>query len=71
MFNQPEPAFHGVVYAKDFPGSPFAVGAAPVMLRNEGAALAPYGMDFDAGAWIKGKGLARRLWPRRHVPGDI
>lgn len=41
MFNQPEPAFHGVVYAKDFPASPYAVRCRTVLLRNEGAALAP------------------------------
>jgi O-acetylhomoserine (thiol)-lyase len=41
MFNQPEPAFHGVVYARDFPGSPYAVRCRTVGLRNEGAALAP------------------------------
>ena len=41
MFNQPEPAFHGVVYARDFPESPYAVRCRTVGLRNEGAALAP------------------------------
>ena len=29
MFNQPEPAFHGVVFARDFPERPFTVRAAP------------------------------------------
>ena len=42
MFNRPEPAFHGVVYATDFPGSPFAVRCRTVLLRNEGATLAPF-----------------------------
>jgi O-acetylhomoserine (thiol)-lyase len=42
MFNTPEPAFHGVVYAKDFPASPYAVRCRTVGLRNEGATLAPF-----------------------------
>jgi len=42
MFNRPEPAFHGVVYARDFPGSAYAVRCRTVGLRNEGAALAPF-----------------------------
>jgi O-acetylhomoserine (thiol)-lyase len=42
MFTQPEPAFHGVVYASDFPASPFAVRCRTVLLRNDGAALAPF-----------------------------
>jgi O-acetylhomoserine (thiol)-lyase len=42
MFNRPEPAFHGVVYARDFPISPYAVRCRTVGLRNEGAALAPF-----------------------------
>jgi len=42
MFNRPEPAFHGVVYATDFPASPYAVRCRTLMLRNEGAALAPF-----------------------------
>ena len=42
MFNQPEPAFHGVVYARDFPENPYAVRCRSVGLRNEGAALAPH-----------------------------
>jgi len=41
MFNLPEPAFHGVVYARDFPGSAYAVRCRTVGLRNEGAALSP------------------------------
>jgi O-acetylhomoserine (thiol)-lyase len=41
MFNRPEAAFHGVVYAEDFPASPYAVRCRTVLLRNEGAALAP------------------------------
>jgi O-acetylhomoserine (thiol)-lyase len=41
MFSRPEPAFHGVVYARDFPECPYAVRCRTVGLRNEGAALAP------------------------------
>ncbi len=41
QFNQPEPAFHDVVFARDFPERAFAVRARSVMLRNTGATLAP------------------------------
>ena len=34
MFNQPEPAFHGVVFARDFPERPFVVRARSTQLRN-------------------------------------
>jgi O-acetylhomoserine (thiol)-lyase len=40
-FNQPEPAFHGVVFARDFPERPFTVRARSVQLRNTGATLSP------------------------------
>jgi O-acetylhomoserine (thiol)-lyase len=43
MFNLPEPAFHGVVYAKDFPDAPFAVRCRTVSLRNSGSTLSPLG----------------------------
>jgi O-acetylhomoserine (thiol)-lyase len=42
MFNQPEPAFHGVVFARDFPDTAFAVRARSVALRNTGATLPPF-----------------------------
>ena len=42
MFTTPEPAFHDVVYARDFPDTAFAVRARTVGLRNTGAALAPF-----------------------------
>jgi O-acetylhomoserine (thiol)-lyase len=42
MFNLPEPAFHDVVFARDFPDRAFAVRARAVMLRNTGATLAPF-----------------------------
>ncbi len=41
MFNEPEPAFHGVVFARDFPEHAFAVRARSVTLRNTGATLSP------------------------------
>jgi len=42
MFNLPEPAFHNVVFARDFPERPFAVRARSVPLRNTGATLSPF-----------------------------
>ena len=42
MFNRPEPAFHNVVFARDFPERPFAVRARSVPLRNTGATLSPF-----------------------------
>jgi O-acetylhomoserine (thiol)-lyase len=42
MFNRPEPAFHGVVYAEEFPGQAYAVRARSVSLRNTGATLSPF-----------------------------
>ncbi len=41
LFNQPEPAFHDVVFARDFPDRPFTVRARSVQLRNTGATLSP------------------------------
>ncbi|MGO9964698.1 MAG: O-acetylhomoserine aminocarboxypropyltransferase/cysteine synthase family protein [Acidimicrobiales bacterium] len=43
MFNRPEPAFHGVVYAEQFPEAPYAVRCRTVSLRNSGATLSPLG----------------------------
>jgi len=43
MFNRPEPAFHGVVYAEQFPEAPYAVRCRTVCLRNAGATLSPFG----------------------------
>jgi O-acetylhomoserine (thiol)-lyase len=40
-FNRPEPAFHDVVFARDFPERPFTVRARSVQLRNTGATLSP------------------------------
>jgi O-acetylhomoserine (thiol)-lyase len=42
MFTRPEPAFHGVVYTRDFPDRAYAVRCRTVGLRNEGAALSPF-----------------------------
>jgi len=42
-FNRPEPAFHGVVYAEQFPGAPYAVRCRTVNLRNSGSTLSPLG----------------------------
>ena len=42
MFNRPEPAFHGVVYAEQFPDDAYIVRCRTVGLRNGGATLAPF-----------------------------
>ena len=42
MFNLPEPAFHNVIFARDFPERAFAVRARSVQLRNTGATLSPF-----------------------------
>ena len=39
---EPEPAFHGVRYATDFPDAPYATRCRTVGLRNTGAALSPF-----------------------------
>jgi O-acetylhomoserine (thiol)-lyase len=41
-FNEPEIAFHNVVFAKDFPERPFVVRARAIQLRNTGATLSPF-----------------------------
>lgn len=41
-FNRPEPAFHGVVFARDFPDRAYAVRARSILLRNTGATLSPF-----------------------------
>ncbi len=41
-FCQPEPSFHDVVFARDFPQHPFAVRTRSVLLRNTGATLSPF-----------------------------
>jgi O-acetylhomoserine (thiol)-lyase len=42
MFNEPETAFHNVVFARDFPERPFIVRARAIQLRNTGATLSPF-----------------------------
>jgi O-acetylhomoserine (thiol)-lyase len=42
MFNEPEIAFHDVVFARDFPERPFVVRARSIQLRNTGATLSPF-----------------------------
>src|SRR6202167_470134 len=42
MFNEPEIAFHNVVFARDFPQRPFVVRARAIQLRNTGATLSPF-----------------------------
>ncbi|MGH8995183.1 MAG: O-acetylhomoserine aminocarboxypropyltransferase/cysteine synthase family protein, partial [Acidimicrobiales bacterium] len=42
MLNRPEPAFHGVVYARDFPDKPYIVRCRTVGLRNGGSTLSPF-----------------------------
>jgi O-acetylhomoserine (thiol)-lyase len=41
-FNRPEPAFHQVVFARDFPERAFVVRARALQLRNSGATLSPF-----------------------------
>jgi O-acetylhomoserine (thiol)-lyase len=63
MFNRPEPAFHGVVYARDFPDRAYAVRCRTVGLRNEGATLAP----LNAFLLLQGlETLAVRLERQQH-----
>lgn len=57
-FNEPEIAFHNVVFARDFPERPFVVRARAIQLRNTGATLSP----FNAFQLIQGlETLAVRL----------
>ena len=39
---QPEPAFHDVVFARDFPDRPFVTRARSIQLRNTGSTLSPF-----------------------------
>ena len=41
-FNEPEPAFHGVVYAEQFPETAYIVRCRTIGLRNFGPTLAPF-----------------------------
>jgi O-acetylhomoserine (thiol)-lyase len=51
MLNRPEPAFHDVVYTRDFPEHPYLTRARTVGLRNKGATLSPMS------AWLLMQGL--------------
>jgi O-acetylhomoserine (thiol)-lyase len=42
VFNRPEPAFHGVVYAERFPDTAYVVRCRTVGMRNTGATLSPF-----------------------------
>ena len=42
MFSRPEPAFHGVVYVRDFADSAYIVRCRTVGMRNGGATLSPF-----------------------------
>ena len=39
---EPEPAFHGVRYASDFPDAPYVTRCRTIGLRNTGASLSPF-----------------------------
>ena len=55
---EPEPAFHGVRYASDFPAAPYVTRCRTVGLRNTGPALSP----FNAFLLLQGlETLAARL----------
>jgi O-acetylhomoserine (thiol)-lyase len=42
MLNEPEPAFHGVRYATQFPHAPYVTRCRTVGLRNTGSSLSPF-----------------------------
>lgn len=42
MFSRPDPAYHGVVYNDEFPGSQYIVRSRAVGLRNRGSVLSPF-----------------------------
>jgi O-acetylhomoserine (thiol)-lyase len=42
MFSRPEPSFHGVVYANEYPESAYIVRCRTVGMRNGGATLSPF-----------------------------
>ena len=62
MFSRPEPSFHEVVYARDFPENAYIVRCRTVGLRNGGATLSP----FNAFLLLQGlETLALRLERQR------
>jgi O-acetylhomoserine (thiol)-lyase len=65
--NEPEPAFHGVRYAADFPQAPYITRCRTIGLRNTGAALSP----FNAFLHLQGlETLAVRL-PRHEANSRV
>jgi O-acetylhomoserine (thiol)-lyase len=65
--NEPEPAFHGVRYAADFPHAPYITRCRTIGLRNTGAALSP----FNAFLHLQGlETLAVRL-PRHEANSRV
>jgi O-acetylhomoserine (thiol)-lyase len=42
MMIEPEPAFHGVRYASDFPAAPYITRCRTIGMRNTGGALSPF-----------------------------
>jgi O-acetylhomoserine (thiol)-lyase len=63
MMIEPEPAFHGVRYASDFPDAPYVTRCRTIGIRNTGAALSP----FNAFLFLQGlETLAVRL-PRHEA----
>jgi O-acetylhomoserine (thiol)-lyase len=42
LFNRPDPAFHGVVFAEKFPDRAFVARTRSIQLRNTGATLSPF-----------------------------
>jgi O-acetylhomoserine (thiol)-lyase len=65
--NRPEPAFHGVRYATDFPEAPYITRCRTIGLRNTGASLSP----FNAFLHLQGlETLAVRL-PRHEANARV
>ena len=69
MFATPEPSFHGVVYARDFPENSYIVRCRTVGMRNEGAALSPFnaflllqGLETLSLCGVSGTSQTRRPW---------
>ncbi len=42
LYNQPDPSYHGIVYAKDAGPAPFAARMRTLLLRDVGACLSPF-----------------------------
>lgn len=67
VFSEPEPAFHGVRYAQEFPSAPFVTRCRTIGQRNMGTPLAP----FNAFLHLQGlETLAVRL-PRHEANARI